>query len=622
MKRILQSAFSVIFPLLISAQTIQWTDVSSNYEFPPGLKLFEGSVPGSANFQAWYYEVDMNVPTIGVRPYLSATSLPVHTFAENVGAYGAVNGGFFSASASVSSVVYPGQVLARNLTSVTRFGKTYPLIRPIFAINKDRSAAAEWVYHHSYAFDDIYIYEEPLQYGFEDPNPLPVPLKADGTQYENIAYALGGAPMLVKNGEVNFTWNEEIMWGSGVDLNVNRPRTAVGYTADNKIIIFVTNSMRVENLPGVMLSLGCHGAINLDGGGSSSISVGGESLYYQNRPVPTILAIVHADSMAIPKVPTFEKFIDTGDSGVTSNGNWFATSNDGFFGSPSMLHALASDDEFFEFPLHLPGPGEYEVYGWWTAHPNRAADTPYYITHGQETTRVEMNQSIGGSMWNLVGTFHFEATEGENIRITAAATTNSFVVADAIRVVSYDPEHAVNVIGSVQGVDDISVPFGTSLSDALALLPENTLLTDTQGNSYTVVLSWEIPGYDPEIAGDYSATGSFELPDGVGQTTPPTPLQTEATVTVLPADDTSVFEAENLDFTIFPNPGNGLFTLEGSLAGNHNLRVYSLDGKLVFATQLSGRFYSEIDLTYLRQGIYIVRLSGAAANHAQKIIIR
>jgi hypothetical protein len=60
-----------------------------------------------------------------------------------VGAYAAINGGFFSGSSSVSSIVYPGEVRARNLISVTRtvggVTQTYPVIRPIFALNTDRS---------------------------------------------------------------------------------------------------------------------------------------------------------------------------------------------------------------------------------------------------------------------------------------------------------------------------------------------------------------------------------------------------------------------------------------------------------------------------------------------------
>jgi hypothetical protein len=51
---------------------------------------------------------------------------------------------------------------------------------------------------------------------------------------------------------------------------------------------------------------------------------------------------------------------------------------------------------------------------------------------------VRMDQSTNGSSWQLVGTFQFDGSEGESVIISNAATTETFVVADAIRFVTYD----------------------------------------------------------------------------------------------------------------------------------------------------------------------------------------
>jgi hypothetical protein len=625
MKTILRSIYILFFPVLLQAQSINWEDVSSNYEFPAGLKLFEGSIEGNPGFSGWYFEVDMTQPDIAIRPYLISGTEQVHNFSGQVGAYGAINGGFFAGGgASVSSVVYPGQVLARNLISVNRtvnnVTQSYPVIRPIFALNHDRSLAAEWVYHHSYNFEDIYIYDEPLQYECNDPDPLPVPVKADGYQYEDIAYGLGGGPMLIKDGEIAFTYCEGIWWGSGVDLNVNRPRTAVGYTQDSKVIMLVVNSLKIEDLPALMLDLGCYEAINLDGGGSTAMAVGNTSIYDQNRAVPSILAIVHTDSLNIPAIPTYEHFIDTGDEGVTSQGSWFATANDGYFGSPSMLHALASHDEYYEFPLNIPKAGEYEIYSWWTSHPNRAADTPYFITHAGGTTEVAVNQSIAGSMWNLIGTFQFNGTPGENVRITAGATTNEFVVADAIRVVSYDPSFAVNSITNIDPVDDILVPLGTTKEEALAMLSTHTTITDSFNQDYQVELDWSSDDYDGDTPGDYNALGVFELPEGVEQTNPPTPLVVNATITV--EEGTDVIEISKQFVNVFPNPNDGRFVIEGDLREEHQLTIFSLDGRLISDQKVQGLFNVEINLDGHVRGIYILRLSGNQYNGVHKIVIR
>jgi hypothetical protein len=161
--------------------------------------------------------------------------------------------------------------------------------------------------------------------------------------------------------------------------------------------------------------------------------------------VPTILAVVHKDALEIPEQPTFEKVIDTGDAGTSSAGSWFPTANPGSWGTPSLLHGRGTNDQYYQFLLNLPRAAEYEIYAWWTASSNRATDTPFFVTRAGGVSEVRMNQATNGSMWNLVGKFNFNGTADERVRITAAATTNDYVVADAIRVVSYDTSFNTNV---------------------------------------------------------------------------------------------------------------------------------------------------------------------------------
>lgn len=623
MKRILQLLILLMLPVLGTSQNITWQDVSSSYEFPEGLKLFHGTIAGNSTFFACYYEVDLNKPNIAVRPYLKPSNTQVNAFSAEVGAYGAINGGFFTGSSSVSSIIYPGEVPARNLISVNRtvggVSRTYPLIRPIFALNNDRSLSTEWVYHHSYNFDDIYVYQQPLPYQCDDPNPLPVPVKENGTQYEDIAYGIGGGPMLIKNGAVLIDYCEGVWWGSGVLLTDYRPRTAVGYTANKKVILFVTNSMMIQQVAETLLGLGCVGAMNLDGGGSTAMAVGGQSLYDQARAVPSILAVVHSDSLNIPQVPLFEKTIDTEDDGVYFQGGWFNTANPGSWGSPSRLHALGTHDDFYHFPLNLPAAGEYEVYAWWTAHSNRATNTPFFITHAGGVSEVAMNQSQGGSMWNYVGKYQFAGNAQDAVRLTAGATTNQYVVADGIRIVSYDPLILPNYIVSIEPVDNITVYIGTSLEDALLTLSSHTTILDAHNQSHQVALSWTSPGYNNQAAGEYEAVGSFVLPEGVLQTDPPTPLEVQALITVL--DNTSIALMELEKFKIFPNPNTGNFRLEGSFVETITIELLTPDGKLVYKDTASGSISKEIDLGSNARGIYFLRISSPQASKVIKVVV-
>ncbi|SHJ26919.1 The GLUG motif-containing protein [Geosporobacter subterraneus DSM 17957] len=87
-------------------------------------------------------------------------------------------------------------------------------------------------------------------------------------------------------------------------------------------------------------------------------------------------------------------------------------------------------------------------------------------------------------------------------------------------------------IASISAVGNVEVDYGTSEADAKAALAGTTTITDSDGGSHTVSLSWSIEDYDGNTAGDYTATGSFSLPSGVGQTDPATLLEVTATVTV------------------------------------------------------------------------------------------
>jgi hypothetical protein len=73
----------------------------------------------------------------------------------------------------------------------------------------------------------------------------------------------------------------------------------------------------------------------------------------------------------------------------------------------------------------------------------------------------------------------------------------------------------------------------TSEVAALAQLPSTTSILDSEGTSHQVNLSWaSIQGYNQNIPGDYTVTASFELPDGISQSDPPTLLEVGTTVTV------------------------------------------------------------------------------------------
>ncbi len=94
--------------------------------------------------------------------------------------------------------------------------------------------------------------------------------------------AIGGGPVLLQEGMVNITNQEEQMFANGLaDLH---PRTAMGYTKKNKLIILVVQGRApgiatgatLEEEAKILADLRCYEALNLDGGGSSCMLVNGK----------------------------------------------------------------------------------------------------------------------------------------------------------------------------------------------------------------------------------------------------------------------------------------------------------------------------------------------------------
>lgn len=90
--------------------------------------------------------------------------------------------------------------------------------------------------------------------------------------YQNLKAAIGGGSFLLKDGEKT---------SFNINITGNHPRTALGITQDKKQLIMVTVDGRDTSFKGVsqtvladiMLELGAYDAINLDGGGSTTMAI-------------------------------------------------------------------------------------------------------------------------------------------------------------------------------------------------------------------------------------------------------------------------------------------------------------------------------------------------------------
>lgn len=458
-----KSAILILFilvwlPNFSSAQNIEWTNISEQYSLPEGVQLYEGTRPSPA-LKAWYIEVDLSVAEIGLVPYLAENGTETVTeFSKRIGAIAAINGGYFGGNSSYSTVVQPGKLLSRNVGSLNRNNRSYPVIRSAFSIAKNRDMAVDWIYHFGSTTDDIYRFNQPMGYtnGSSD-LPLAAPNKNTGEAFK-MYMGIGGGPILVKGDSVHVSYNEEIFWGSGVGLSNRDPRTAVGYTADGRAILLVTDGRQVASqgfslpeMAQVMIDLGCTEAINLDGGGSSQMAVTSQLINrpgggtYQ-RPVTSFLAVVPADS--IPEVPVLgsEEILDTADETVEVSEGWTASANSGYWGeSPSLITLGGDGSKTVRFSPELPSAGTYRVDGWWVSSFNRSKKTPYIIHHRLGVDTVYANQSTNSSQWVELGEYEFNANSEDMVIISNfGGDSFNYVVADAVRWVGINEELTSN----------------------------------------------------------------------------------------------------------------------------------------------------------------------------------
>ncbi|MEW6467457.1 MAG: T9SS type A sorting domain-containing protein [Bacteroidota bacterium] len=78
-------------------------------------------------------------------------------------------------------------------------------------------------------------------------------------------------------------------------------------------------------------------------------------------------------------------------------------------------------------------------------------------------------------------------------------------------------------------------------------------------------------------------------------------------------------EQLRLEVSIYPNPSNGIFTLQTNQFGI-KMDIYDIQGRLMYSEKL-GEFKSAIN-TNLSKGVYLLKLTSSEGSFSQKLIIQ
>ncbi|MFT3824355.1 MAG: phosphodiester glycosidase family protein [Chitinophagaceae bacterium] len=278
-------------PAAVVTLPAEWKKATSLMSgFPTGIEVYNNTTAyNGKTMNAYCVAFDPKNANIEFKPVVpTVNKKPSTMYAEESGTkYVCINGGFFGTNASYSLVQYNGTISAINIKSLTRTynntNATYYPTRGAFGLKADGTPDVTWVYHVGAGNGTLYSYPAPSPNALNSaPQAIPDVSFPSGGSVWNVQSAIGGSPILIKNNVVNVTDTAELI---DIDNTSSRARSAIGFTSTGKVIILAVEGGNSAGAPGLTLrevaalmkSMGCTGALNLDGGGSTYMMVNGQA---------------------------------------------------------------------------------------------------------------------------------------------------------------------------------------------------------------------------------------------------------------------------------------------------------------------------------------------------------
>ncbi len=305
--------FFLLCPAFMHAQ-MHWQNVDHLYQpLPSGVHVYftNDSINGKPN-SAYYVEADLKNKSLLFSTVVGAGKryTPFEYYQKEQFPLIVVNSSFFefAHNSNLNTVINQGKMLAYNLHTLAGKGKdslTYKhMLGSAIGISKKRKADIAWLYTDSSSMYPLATQEvvnaikDSIAYLRVNQFKQPVHF----TKWK-MQTAVGGGPVLIQNGNINITNNEELKF-SGRAILDKHPRTAMGYTKNGQLIIMAVEGrfpgraegVDLEQLAKLLKDIGCMEALNLDGGGSSCLLINGKQTIRPSdkegqRPVPAVFLI-------------------------------------------------------------------------------------------------------------------------------------------------------------------------------------------------------------------------------------------------------------------------------------------------------------------------------------------
>jgi hypothetical protein len=307
------SIFTSLFILSgsVALSQVTWKNISGDFgALPSSIKVYKTTDSlGNRPFIAYHVEVDLKDRRLDFSTQVGKGKrfTPLQFFESEAAPFIIVNGPYFSfqSNQNLNVVIRSGKMVAYNVPSLKSKNSDsfyYPT-RSAIGFTKKHRADIAWLFTdtakrwpYAFQFKPVIAKGRTSDPSFEDLNTL------DQWRWWKMNTAIGGGPVLVQKGKVFITNKEEQMFNNAEEDR--HPRTAMGYTRTNKLIILVIQGRKPGIAEGatlneeaaILVNLGCAEALNLDGGGSSCLLVNGKETIQPSdkegeRPVPAVFLI-------------------------------------------------------------------------------------------------------------------------------------------------------------------------------------------------------------------------------------------------------------------------------------------------------------------------------------------
>ncbi|HSB94544.1 MAG TPA: phosphodiester glycosidase family protein [Flavitalea sp.] len=281
------TGFVLLTGSLVSAQ-LSWKSVDSLFgPLPASVHVYYTNYPiNSRPSIAYYISADLRDKKLVFNSDTGRLT-PAGFYAKNHNPLVVVNGSFFNPGTfeNLNLVIRNGRMLSQNVTALKSFQSEYYYYptRSAFGISKNRKADVAWLFTDVARRWPYGFQKNPIIARGKRANPILADLNTlDEWQPWRMRTAIGGGPVLIQNGQIRITNQEEQVFPG--DPLERTARTAIGYTKDNRLIILIVQGGQAGISEGatlletaaLMQSLSCVEALNLDGGVNSCVLVNGK----------------------------------------------------------------------------------------------------------------------------------------------------------------------------------------------------------------------------------------------------------------------------------------------------------------------------------------------------------